>query len=64
MTPLHPEDRLDRALELFVESNLLALPIVDGSAEGRVIGIVGALGYFQCVPPTCPRSYRAAEPRD
>jgi CIC family chloride channel protein len=40
VTPLHPEDRLDRALELFVESDLLALPVVDGTAERRVIGIV------------------------
>jgi CIC family chloride channel protein len=40
ITPLRPEDPLDRALELFVESNLLALPVVDGSPEQRVIGIV------------------------
>jgi CIC family chloride channel protein len=40
MTPLQPEDRLDRALELFVESNLLALPVVDGSPERHVIGMV------------------------
>lgn len=40
VTPLKPEDRLDRALELFAESDLLALPVVDGSPEGRVIGIV------------------------
>jgi CIC family chloride channel protein len=40
VTPLHPEDRLDRALELFVESNLLALPVVDGAPERRVIGLV------------------------
>ena len=40
VTPLTPEDRLDRALELFAESDLLALPVVDGSPEGRVIGIV------------------------
>ncbi len=38
VTPLHPEDRIDRALELFVESDLLALPVV---RDGRhVIGIV------------------------
>jgi len=40
ITPLRPEDRIDRALELFVESDLLALPVVDGSPPGRVIGIV------------------------
>jgi CIC family chloride channel protein len=40
VTPLQPDDRLDRALELFVESDLLALPVVDGSPQRRVIGIV------------------------
>lgn len=38
--PLRPDDRLDRALELFVESDRLALAVVDASAEQRVIGIV------------------------
>jgi len=37
VTPLKPDDRLDRALELFVETDLLALPVVDGD---RVIGVV------------------------
>jgi CBS-domain-containing membrane protein len=37
---LRPDDRLDRALELFAESNLLALPVVDGAAGEQVIGIV------------------------
>ncbi len=40
VTPLLPEDRLDRALELFVESDLLALPVVDDMAEKRVLGVV------------------------
>jgi CIC family chloride channel protein len=40
VTPLRTEDRLDRALELFVENNLLALPVVDGMPEGRVVGLV------------------------
>jgi CIC family chloride channel protein len=39
VTPLKPTDRLDRALELFVESDLLALPVVDGEPR-RVVGIV------------------------
>jgi CIC family chloride channel protein len=38
ITPLRPDDDLDRALELFVENDLLALPVVDG--ERRVIGVV------------------------
>lgn len=40
VTPLHVDDPLDMALELFAESNLLALPVVDDSPERRVIGIV------------------------
>jgi chloride channel protein, CIC family len=40
VTPLTPEDRLDRALELFVESDLLALPVVDSIASNTVIGVV------------------------
>jgi CIC family chloride channel protein len=39
VTPLRPGDRLDKALELFVENDLLALPVVDGLSEQRVIGI-------------------------
>jgi CIC family chloride channel protein len=40
VTPLHPDDTLDRALELFVESDRLVLPIVDGAPDRRVIGLV------------------------
>jgi CIC family chloride channel protein len=40
VTPLHPDDRLDRAAELFVENDLVALPVVDGTPEQRVIGLV------------------------
>jgi CBS domain-containing protein len=40
VTPLEADCSLDRALELFVENDLLALPVVDGSAQRRVIGIV------------------------
>jgi CBS domain-containing protein len=38
ITPLAPADDLDRALELFVENDLLALPVVDG--DRRVVGVV------------------------
>jgi CIC family chloride channel protein len=38
--PLTPEDRLDRAMELFVEQDLLALPVVDDPKERRVVGVV------------------------
>jgi len=40
VTPLHVDDPLDLALELFAESNLLVLPVVDDSPERRVLGIV------------------------
>jgi CIC family chloride channel protein len=40
ITPLQPDDTLDRALELFVESDRLTLAVVDGSPERHVIGIV------------------------
>jgi CIC family chloride channel protein len=40
VTPLRPEDTLDRALELFVENDLPALPVVEGSPQARVIGLV------------------------
>jgi CIC family chloride channel protein len=38
--PLCPDDQLDRALELFVENDLLALPIVDDLDHRRVLGMV------------------------
>jgi CIC family chloride channel protein len=40
VTPLAPEDPLDQAMELFVESDLLALPVVEGLGSKRVLGIV------------------------
>jgi CBS domain-containing protein len=39
VTPLHPEDRVEEALELFVEQDVLALPVVAGTPQ-RVIGLV------------------------
>ncbi len=40
VTPLRPEDPLERALELFVENDLMALPVVNDLRERRVVGIV------------------------
>jgi len=40
VTPLYADDGLDRAAELFVENDLVALPVVDGTPDRRVIGIV------------------------
>ncbi len=38
--PLHPEDRLDIGMQLFAEHDLPVLPVVDGSHQNRVIGLV------------------------
>jgi chloride channel protein, CIC family len=38
--PLTPEDTLDRALELFVENDLLTLPVVGDLTQQRLIGMV------------------------
>jgi len=38
--PLQPDHGLDRALELFVQNNLQALPVVHDAADRRVLGIV------------------------
>ncbi len=38
--PLTPNDTLDRALELFVENDLLAVPVVTDLAERRLLGMV------------------------
>ncbi len=38
--PLTPDDTLDRALELFVENDLLTLPVVTNLIERQVIGMV------------------------
>jgi CIC family chloride channel protein len=37
---LHMEDRVDRALELFVENDLTALPVIDGTGDRKVLGLV------------------------
>src|SRR5262249_48340816 len=41
--PLQPDDRLDRAQELFVENDLLALPVVNNLKDRRVLGMVRRL---------------------
>ena len=38
--PLTPDDTLDRALELFVENDLMALPVVNDLQSRKVIGIL------------------------
>jgi CIC family chloride channel protein len=38
--PLRPEDRLDKAMELFAEYDLLALPVEEPAGGRRVVGLV------------------------
>ncbi len=38
--PLTPDDPLDQAMELFVESDLLVLPVIEEADSQRVLGIV------------------------
>ena len=38
--PLTPDDTLDRALELFVENNVMALPIVADLQQRQVVGMI------------------------
>jgi CBS domain-containing protein len=38
--PLTPDDTLDHAQELFVENDLLALPVVNGLKERVVLGMI------------------------
>ncbi len=40
VTPLHPDDPLEEAQEMFVENNLLELPVVERDGDKRVLGIV------------------------
>ncbi len=60
--PLSPDDPLDQAMEQFVESNLLALPVVESADSKRVLGVVKRAdlsgAYLRQVhgtqPPTMP----------
>jgi CIC family chloride channel protein len=38
--PLTPDDRLDRALELFVENDLMTVPVVTNLTDRRLLGMV------------------------
>jgi CIC family chloride channel protein len=66
VVPLHPGDRLDRALELFVENNLLELPVVDDTPQQRVLGMVTRADisgtYLRHVHGLQERLPRAAHP--
>jgi CIC family chloride channel protein len=53
ITPLSPEDPLDRAQELFVENDLLALPVVNNLQERRLLGMIRRFdissAYLRCL---------------
>ena len=51
--PLTPEDTLDRALELFVENDLLSLPVVGNLEERRVLGMVSRFEISSAYLRTC-----------
>ena len=57
--PLHPDDRLDLGMQLFAETDLLVLPVVDGSPQNRVIGLVRRVGSLQGVPEQASGEPRA-----
>jgi chloride channel protein, CIC family len=46
VTPLRARNRLDLAVELFAEFDVLALPVVDESPEAKVIGVVRRSDVF------------------
>ena len=56
--PLTPDETLDRALELFVENDVLALPIVADSKHRQVIGMIRrqeiAAAYLRHMHGTTP----------
>ncbi len=67
VSPLAPDDPLDRAMEQFVESDLLALPVVESEAARRVLGIVKRadlsgtyLRRIQGVEPLAPTAKEGA----
>ena len=59
VTPLAPEDRLDRALELFIEHDLLSLPVVNDLRHRIGAGDDTTTGDWQCLRPPCSRAVDA-----
>ncbi len=66
VSPLCPDDPLDQAMEVFVESDLLALPVVDGLGNKRVLGIVKRADlsgtYLRQLQGTQPPTVPATKP--
>jgi CIC family chloride channel protein len=38
--PLQPDDQLDLGMQLFAENDLMVLPVVDGTPQNRVVGLI------------------------
>jgi CBS domain-containing protein len=38
--PLAPDDSLDQALELFVENDVMTLPVVNDHVERKIVGLI------------------------
>ena len=55
--PLRPDDRLDQALEMFVDSGLMVLPVVDGTPEQRVVGLVNRSDLVAALPAIGARGH-------
>ena len=62
VVPLTPDDSLDRALELFVENDLRALPIVDTRSAPRAAGDDQPHGSGQRLPAARPCAGRDSSP--
>ncbi len=66
--PLTPDDRLDRALELFAENDLPALPVVVGDGTRKLVGLVRrsevARAYLQRVHGRAEADGVAAEVKE
>jgi CBS domain-containing protein len=66
--PLTPDNTLDRALELFVENDLLTLPVVTDLDRRQVLGMVSRFdicsAYLRHVHGPAPRDERDEEPTE
>ena len=51
--PLTPDDTLDRGLELFVENDLMTLPVVDDYQSRHVLGMVRRFEIAAPISATC-----------
>ena len=60
--PLTPEDTLDRALELFVENDLMTVPVVTNLTDRCLLGMVSRFDISSALSAARPRSRRPVGP--